>query len=91
MTPESARELVYRAAAELNQQLAPEKRLPLAVETVVAGEGSRLDSLALINLCASVERMAEGSRSVDLISLLGDPSGVDKLRTLGSIADLLVE
>ena len=51
--------IVYEAIEELNEQLSEETRLEKTGEVVLTGEGSKLDSLGLVNLIVGTEQKIE--------------------------------
>ncbi len=80
--PESAKQRVqhvlYAAIDELNESLPVEGRVAKSPATVLFGEASALDSLALVNLIVSIEQklLETFAASLGLAeSLMQDPHG----------------
>lgn len=59
-------ELIYLAIDELNQTLAPEKRLVKARDTVLSGPMTSLDSLGMVNLVVETEQQIEEAFGVTI-------------------------
>ena len=82
-------QLVFGAVDEVNLQLRKAQRLDKSLETVISGEGSRLDSLGLVNLIFAVEQKIEQQSGVTIT--LADESALngerDPFRTLGTLTD----
>jgi acyl carrier protein len=85
-------QLVYAGVDEVNQLLRKGERLDKAADTVISGEGSRLDSLGLVNLIFAVEQKVEQQLQVSVTiadeAALG--SEQNPFRTLGSLTDHIV-
>ena len=82
-------QLVFAAVDEVNKQLRKAERLDKSQETVVSGDGSRLDSLGLVNLIVAAEQQIEQQYGVAIT--LADESILsqeqDPFRTLGSLTE----
>lgn len=50
---------VYAAIDEINMQLPPQKKLDKTHDTILMGDGGRLDSLGVVNLILMTEEMIE--------------------------------
>lgn len=77
-------DLVFAAAAQVNEVLPPTQRLALAPDTVLMGRGAKLDSLHLINLLVSLSSLIEDKTGTRL-SLLEDERLFDEHGPLGSM------
>ena len=84
--------LIYEAVDELNEQLDADDQLSKSRDAIVFGEGSRLDSLAVVNLLAAIEDRlaAEGGPAVALLDLVADEDSADKLRSIDSLLRTLL-
>jgi acetyltransferase-like isoleucine patch superfamily enzyme/acyl carrier protein len=71
--PNSILDAIYRALDELNEQLPIEKQLKKSPDTFLAEPNGTLDSLGLVNLIVTTERVMEEEfgRTIDLTSQLG--------------------
>ncbi|MFN7138417.1 MAG: acyl carrier protein [Limisphaerales bacterium] len=81
--------VVFAAVDEVNLQLRRAQRLDKVADTVISGEGSKLDSLGLVNLIFALEQKIEQEFGVALpladdVASAGDQN---PFRTLGSLAD----
>ena len=56
---ERIKQAIFNSIEEINQQLEKEDELEKAVDTILFGEGGKLDSLGLINLVVAVEQNIE--------------------------------
>ena len=54
-SPELIQKAFYDSMDEINELLAPEKKLMKSPSTIITGESSPLDSLLLLNLIISIE------------------------------------
>ena len=82
-------EAIFAAVDEVNQQLRRAQRLDKAEATIISGDGSKLDSLGLVNLIFSVEQKVEQEFGVTLaladdVATAGDQN---PFRTLGALTD----
>jgi acyl carrier protein len=86
-------ETLYRAVDELNDQLPPAQQLPKSRDTVLLGEGGRLDSLALVSFVVAVEQEFAGrvGLTLDLMSEQVWDRADGPLRTIGTLADFIAE
>lgn len=91
LTREDALAAVYAAIDEINGQLEPGRSLGKTPETPLLGDGSPLDSLALINLIVALEEIAQRltgeARQLLDEDLLGEPDG--PYRTPAALAEHL--
>jgi acyl carrier protein len=89
----AALKAIYNAIDELNPQLKDGKRLEASEETILFGEGSRLDSLDLVNLIMAVEQHIAELSGEDVI--LASEAAMSRkrspYRSVGSLADYAVE
>jgi acyl carrier protein len=71
--------LVYRCIDEINRQLPPGGKLDKGLDTPLLGDGSKLDSLSLINFIVAFEEELEQTHRVRYNfleeSFLSNPSG----------------
>jgi acyl carrier protein len=85
----SAQQVVLLAIEDLNGLLPREQRVTAAPETKLLGEGSTLDSLALVNLIVSLEQRVEEATGVALTLVADDalfqPHG--PLASVGTLTD----
>jgi len=76
---------------EINRQLENEHQLEKSTNTVLFGEGGKLDSLGLINLVVAVEQNIEDE--FDVTITLADERAMSQenspFRTVGSLADYI--
>ena len=81
-------EIVFECATVLNEQRAPEKKILLATETILVGDGGSLDSLGLVSLLVMVEEAIEEKFDVDcaLVDTVFNENAEDRIWT---IADLV--
>ena len=84
-------EVVFAAVDEVNQQLRRAQRLDKALDTVISGEGGRLDSLGLVNLVFAIEQKVEQDfgLSVTLADDVVMAQEQNPFRTLGTLAEYL--
>jgi len=82
-------EAVYDAVREVNEQVDEEQQLELSNETIFVGDGSKLDSIGLVNLIVSVEQNIEDMFGLSLT--LADEKALSQkkspFRTVGSLVD----
>lgn len=83
-------ELVFAAVDEVNAQLPRAKRLDKSPDTVLTGEGARLDSLGLVNLLFNTEQQLEVALGVSVtLAEDGAAAAGEQFRTLGSYTDFV--
>jgi acyl carrier protein len=84
-------ELVFAAVDEVNQQLRRAQRLEKTENTVISGEGGKLDSLGLVNLFFATEQKIEQKfeATVTLVDDVAMAGAQDPFRTLGSLIDFI--
>jgi len=82
-------EAVYDAIREVNEQVDEEQQLELSNETIFVGDGSKLDSIGLVNLIVSVEQNIEDMFGLSLT--LADEKALSQeqspFRTVGSLVE----
>ena len=82
-------QIIYSAIDELNQQL-PE-RLEKSADTVLFGEGAKLDSLGLVNLIVITEQKAEEALGATIT--LADEKAMSRenspFKSIGTLADYI--
>lgn len=74
ITKNKVLEMLYASIEELNQQLAPEQKLAPSPATALLGQGGGLDSLAFVNLVATVEEKCQERFGATLV-LAGNDGG----------------
>jgi acyl carrier protein len=84
---------VLRALQAYNEQVPPQEQLPLGRDTVLLGQGSRLDSLGLINLLSTLEQILgeELGREVVIVSEEALGRGSLAISTVGALIDYVCE
>lgn len=83
-----AKNVVFDAIDELNEQLAKENRLHKATESALLGCSGKLDSLGFVNLIVLVEEKCQDVFGVALSLTDGlEREAVDPLATVGSFID----
>ena len=85
-------EIVGACIRELARQLPEEQRIEALRDTVLMGDGGRLDSLGLVSLFVNIEeRLSEdlGLQS-DLLDIEMADDGDHPLRTVGTLVNYLV-
>ena len=60
------KQAIFNSIEEINQQLEKEDELENSVDTILFGEGGKLDSLGLINLVVAVEQNIEDEFDVTI-------------------------
>ena len=60
------KQAIFNSIKEINQQLEKEDELENSVDTILFGEGGKLDSLGLINLVVAVEQNIEDEFDVTI-------------------------
>ena len=80
---------VYDAVREINDQIGEDQQLALSKDTIFVGDGSRLDSIGLINLIVTVEQNIEDIFDISLT--LADEKALSQeqspFRTVGSLVE----
>ena len=83
--------VIMNSIEEINRQLENEHQLEKSTNTVLFGEGGKLDSLGLINLVVAVEQNIEDE--FDVTITLADERAMSQekspFRTVGSLADYI--
>ncbi len=89
----SINEAVLAALREYNGRVADDERLPLDRDTVLLGDGGRLDSLGLINLLTTVERSVGErlGREIVIVSEEALCRGSFPVSTVGTLLDYVCE
>jgi acyl carrier protein len=84
---------IRQCVQDLNKQLTAGERLDDSPETILAGEGGKLDSLSLITLLVAIEEAVEKNFAVRVAVLDEEMLGADDgpYRTLGSLARWIAE
>ncbi len=86
-------QILYGAIDDLNLQLPPEQRLEKSPQTVLFGEGGRLDSLGLVSFIVAAEQKLAETAGVSLT--LADEKAMSRrnspFRTVASLADYIGE
>ena len=82
---------IYTAIEEVNRELKEDRRIEMSRESALFGDGSPLDSFALVNLIVSIEQQLEDLFGVALT--LADDRAVSQERspflTVGSFAEYI--
>lgn len=80
-------EIVFGCAAALNEQRSPDKKILLATETVLVGDGGSLDSLGLVSLLVMVEETIEEKFDVDcaLVDTVFNENSEDRIWTMADL------
>lgn len=60
-SPEAVLKVIHESISELNLQLPPDKRIDKSPETILSGEGGKLDSLSLANFIVIAEQKLENA------------------------------
>ncbi len=93
LSSENVFEIVSACISGLASQLPEDQCIEASNDTVLVGEGGRLDSLGLVNLLVSIEeRLSEDlGLQLDLldIAMIGESEG--PMRTVGSLVDYVVD
>jgi acyl carrier protein len=84
-------QLIHNAVDEVNESLSEDRHLGKSNHTILLGETGQLDSLGLINLIVAVENRAEKTLGLhlNLGEAISNPE--TPLRTIGSLADFILE
>jgi acyl carrier protein len=85
-------EVVSACIVELARQLPEEQRIEALRDTVLVGDGGRLDSLSLVSLFVSIEeRLSEDlGLQFDLLDIVMAGESDHPLRTVGTLVNYLV-
>ena len=83
--------VIMNSIEEINRQLENEHQLEKSTNTVLFGEGGKLDSLGLINLVVAVEQNIEDE--FDVTITLADERAMSQekspFRTVGTLTDYI--
>jgi acyl carrier protein len=84
-------EIVDHAIDEVNELLPPGQQMPKDPDTVLLGQGGKLDSMGFVNLLVALE--AELETQLGLKAVLADEAmnNGEELRTVGDLHELLME
>ena len=90
---ENVFEIVGACIDGLASQLPEDQRIEVSRDTVLVGEGGRLDSLGLVNLLVSIEeKLSEVlGLSLDLVDIVMADEIEGPMRTVGSLVDYVVD
>ena len=78
--------IVMQCIDALNKQLAPEEKIDAATDTILVGDGGKLDSLGLITLMVSIEdALAERGMSARLVDGMMDENNGAHYATVGTL------
>lgn len=93
LDPNALMFVIRQCVQELNKQLTAAERLGDSPETILAGEGGKLDSLSLITLLVAIEEAVGKNFAIKLSVLDEEMLGADDgpYRTLGSLARWIAE
>ena len=84
-------DLIFDTIDKFNNEYSDEIQLEKSSHTALLGQGSKLDSLGLINLIVAVEQNVEDK--FDITITLADEramsQGISPFRTVGSLADYI--
>ena len=84
-------DLIFDTIDKFNNEYPDEIQLEKSSHTALLGQGSKLDSLGLINLIVAVEQNVEDK--FDITITLADEramsQGISPFRTVGSLADYI--
>ncbi|HPG40407.1 MAG TPA: hypothetical protein PLP19_15665 [bacterium] len=88
MNREQAIQWIYAVIDELNEQLDHKQRLEKLPSTVIIGQGSKLDSLGVINFIVGLEQKVQEQAGVEitLADRMLDFTQDNPLRTVESLA-----
>ena len=84
-------ELIYENIETINQDLPEELKLEKSIETAFLGEGSKLDSLGLINLIVAVEQNVEDKfgKTITLADEKAISQEISPFKTVISLANYI--
>lgn len=84
-------QVIFDAVDELNEEYPEEQRLTKYLDTVLIGEGGKLDSLGVVTLIVTTEQKLEELFGVSFT--LADEKAMSQerspFRTIGSLADYI--
>ena len=81
-------EVICRSIDEVNEQQSPDQRVGKALDTVLLGEGSPLESLGVVNLIVALEQNLEQRFGVS-VSLTEDERLYSSDSPLGTVRSLV--
>ena len=90
-TEAEVRQTVFDTIESLNEQLPAARRLPIAIDTPLAGPDGSLDSLGIVNLIAILEQLVEERFHVSMSVLDEDPGDGALFATAGSLTDFVLD
>ena len=92
MNRELVLQWIYAVIDELNEQLDHKQRLDKSPDTVIIGQGGKLDSLGLINFIVGLEQKVQEQAGVEitLADRMLDTTQDNPLRTVESLAAHIV-
>lgn len=83
--------IVYQAVDELNEMLLPEQRLEKIPETILLGDGAKLDSMAVVSFIVALEEKINDTFAEELT--LADEGALlvetTPFRTIGAVIKYL--
>jgi acyl carrier protein len=83
--------IVYEAVDELNKMLLPEQRLEKIPNTILLGDGAKIDSMAVVSFIVALEEKINDTFAVELT--LADEGALvietSPFRTLGILVNYL--
>ena len=84
-------QVIFDTVDELNEQYTEEQRLAKSIDTVLFGEGGKLDSIGVVTLIVATEQKLEEIFGISLT--LADEKAMSQerspFRTIGSLADYI--
>lgn len=84
-------QVIFDTVDELNEQYTEEQRLAKSIDTVLFGEGGKLDSIGVVTLIVATEQKLE--EIFDISLTLADEKAMSQerspFRTIGSLADYI--
>lgn len=85
--------LIYAVVNELNAERASEERLTNAPDTVLFGQGSKLDSLGLVGLVVGTEQRVEETldRTISLTDERAMSQRQSPFRTIDTLAEYILQ
>lgn len=87
MTQAEIEALIIQAIVELNKQLGPEDKITPASDTILVGDGGKLDSLGLITLMVAIEEAcAEKGLTVLLVDGLMNDENAAHYLSVGALS-----
>jgi acyl carrier protein len=84
--------LIFKAINDINQQLLPEQRVDPSPETVLIGEQSNLDSMALVSLLVVIEGEVGQDFGIDF-TLVDENRPLDEniLKNVSTLAEYITD